>query len=94
MPGKRRGGRYVESSPRFIEALVAKEEREQAESAPIVRAGCTCTGSIRIDGVEYTGLRNPSCMEHGLHTRWPTSISLSSAEIRTPSKVHDPVRHK
>ncbi len=91
MPGKRRGGRFVESSPRFMDAILAHEAREQAEAAPIVKAGCTCrNGHEPIDGLIY---ENPCCVEHGRRTRWPSGISLSSAESgRTLGTIHNPRR--
>ena len=31
---------------------------------------CQCTGTITIAGVEYTGVRNPSCPIHPLESPW------------------------
>ena len=80
-----------ENSPDFYRAIDARLQREAEREALMAQPKvCICPKSVIIDGVEYEGgVRNPSCIEHGLRTRWPSAIGNVSAESsRTRGITH------
>jgi len=49
---------------------------------------CQCTGTVMIGGVEYTGVRNPSCPIHLLESRWPEQNGRNFRSYRQYATTH------
>ena len=64
------------------------EHIPQSSFVPMVKVGCICTGTVMINGEEYSGVRNPNCMEHGSRSRYVERPAKFNANARVPGTTN------